>query len=147
MLHFTARDIQPPNTVKPCVNCSNTQNLDCVFHRKHFECRILFVWDIDTGEWNVQDYGDLHEVPTIHGYDRNSSELHRMVKKFAADLIDGLGEQPELFQNVRVLDCCNEKSKDVLKDLENSIEFYRSSDLRHLFENNYTYSSDVSDID
>lgn len=146
MLHFTARDIQPPNTVKPCVNCTSTQNLDCVFHRKHYECRILFTWDIDTGEWNVQDYGELLEVPPIHGYGRNSSELHRTVKKLATELIGSLGEQPDLFNNVRVLDCCNEKSKEVLKDLDNSIEFYRSSNSRP-YDNNYTYSSDVSDIE
>lgn len=93
------------------------------------------------------DYGDLLEVPPILGYGRNSSELHRTVKRVASELMAGMGDHANLFSNVRVLDCCNEKSKEVLKDSENSIEFYRSTDLRHTFENNYTYSSDVSDIE
>lgn len=145
MIHFTARDIEPPNSLKPCLNCSNSQNLDCVFHRKHYECRILFTWDIDTGDWNVQDYGELTELPPTFRYGRNASDLHRTVKKLATELSSGLG--PDILSNIRVLDSCNEKSKEVLKDVENSIQFYRSSNMRRSFDNRYTYSSDVSDIE
>lgn len=135
------------NNLKHCVNCSSNLNLDCIFHRKHYESRILFTWDIDTGEWNVLDYGELVEIPPVLAFSRNSSELHRAVKKLANELTSVMITDLYSNDHLRVLDSSIDKSKDVLVDSENSIEFYRSRNYRQSFEHNYTYSSDMSDND
>lgn len=140
MVHFNASDLQPYSSTKSCVNCSSNLNLDCVFHRKHYECQILFTWDIESGEWNVLDYGTLLEVSPVLASGKNSSYIHRIVAKLAADMTSGLNAYSDIFNNLRVLDTCVGKSKKVLKDIDNSIEFYRTP-------GQFRYLSDVSDLD
>lgn len=121
MVHFTAIDTLPTGT-KECLNCVN--NLDCVFHRKQYQCRTLFTWNLESGDWTVLDYGDLLEVAQKSNV-KNSGELNQVLQKIAADLFNNLNDL-ESFNNLRVLDCCNDKSKEFLRDYQNSIEFYRS---------------------
>lgn len=125
IVHFTARDLISNNT-KECINCSSNQNLDCVFHRKHFESRTLFTWNMENGDWEVLDYGELIEVSPTMAYKRNSSELNSVVKKLAADLSADVSKR-DICSNLRVLDSCTNKSKEILRDEHNSIEFYRNS--------------------
>lgn len=119
MVHFTAIDTLPTGT-KECLNCVN--NLDCVFHRKQYQCRTLFTWNLETGDWTVLDYGDLLEVAQKS---KSTGELNKILQKLAADFFNNLNDL-ESFNNLRVLDCCNDKSKEFLRDYQNSIEFYRS---------------------
>ncbi|XP_037027294.1 uncharacterized protein LOC119068035 isoform X2 [Bradysia coprophila] len=125
IVHFTARDLISTNT-KECINCTSNQNLDCVFHRKHFESRTLFTWSMENGDWQVLDYGELIEVSPTMAYKRNSSELNSVVKKLAADLSADVSKR-DICYNLRVLDSCTNKSKEILRDQHNSIEFYRNS--------------------
>lgn len=62
LVNFTARDATQPGA-EPCLNCANGDRLDCAFHRRHFEARSLFTWDVCTGDWCVVDYGTLTELP------------------------------------------------------------------------------------
>lgn len=141
MAHFTASDLQTDSSFNSCVNCTSNLNLDCVFHRKHYECQILFTWDIEAGEWNVIDYGNLLEVSPSLANGKSPSYIHRIVGKLATDLTNGLTAHTEIFNNLHVLDSCVDKSKKVLKNVDNSIEFYRTSQHKR-----YQYS-DGSDID
>lgn len=66
-VHFTATDKLPLLKSDSgdagnydCINCSS--NVDCVFHRKHYQCCSLFTWDVATGDWAVLDYGELVEM-------------------------------------------------------------------------------------
>lgn len=136
MVHFTASDLHPDSSINNCANCSSKLNLDCVFHRKHYECQILFTWDIDTGEWDVIDYGNLLEVSPVLVTGKSTPYIHRIVGKLAADMISGLNGCSDIFNNLHVLDSCIDRSKKVLRDIENSIEFYRTSVKNH-------YSSDM----
>lgn len=166
MVNFTASDLQPDPSINNCINCSSNLNLDCVFHRKHYECQILFTWSSETGEWNVLgktnhsqfnsiqililiyptvlrvDYGNLLEVPPAMAMasEKHQPYIHRIVSKLASDLISGLTAYNEIFNNLHVLDSCVDKSKKVLRDVDNSIEFYRTS-------GQIRYSSDYSDIE
>ncbi|XP_031633337.1 uncharacterized protein LOC116347070 isoform X2 [Contarinia nasturtii] len=140
MVNFTASDMQLDPSVNNCLNCSSNLNLDCVFHRKHYECQILFTWDIETGEWNVLDYGHLMEVPPILTSEKHTPYIHRIVSKLAADMISGLSAYTDIFNQLHVLDSCVEKSKKILRDVDNSIEFYRTTA-------QIRYSSDLSDIE
>lgn len=140
MVNFTASDLQPDPSIINCINCSSNSNLDCVFHRKHYECQILFTWDIETGEWNVLDYGNLSEVSPALASEKHTPYIHRIVSKLASDMISGLTSYNEIFNNLHVLDSCVEKSKKVLRDVDNSIEFHRAAGQKR-------YSSDLSDTD
>lgn len=140
MVNFTASDVQPVPSNNNCINCSSNLNLDCVFHRKHYECQILFTWDTESGEWHVLDYGNLLEVSPSLSSEKHTPYIHRIVSKLAADMISGLTTHAEIFTNLHVLDSCVEKSKKVLRDVDNSIEFYRTS-------GQIRYSYDSSDMD
>lgn len=140
MVNFTASDIQPESTINNCINCTNNLNLDCVFHRKHYECQILFTWDIETGEWNVLDYGQLIEVSTSLTSDGRTPYIHRIISKMAFEMISNLSSYTDLFNNLHVLDSCVEKSKKILRDADNSIEFYRTTCQMR-------YTSDSSDFE
>lgn len=141
MAHFTANDIQIDSSYNNCVNCTSNQNLDCVFHRKHYECQILFTWDVDAGEWNVIDYGNLLEVSSTLANDKIPSYIHRIAGKIATDITIGLQAYSEIFNNLYTLDSCIDKSKKILKNADNSIEFYRMSQHRRFQE------SDISDFE
>lgn len=131
MAHFTARD-QLPTTCNNCLNCS--RNLDCVFHRKQFECRILFTWNMELGDWDVLDYGELHEFNRIgQPYESNSTKsssksfgggLSKTAKSLAQELAASLDKLQDFSSNLRVWDSNVSKSKVCLTDLDNVIEFY-----------------------
>ena len=134
-----------------CINCSS--NLDCVFHRKHYQCCSLFTWDVATGEWTVLDYGELVEMGQKwrnQSTKKQTTILRARARKMANHLrvmTDGVGDGDHL----KVLDSCNVKSKDALTDLKNCIEFYRGpvagsayNDLSEFYENN---SSDDGEED
>ncbi|XP_055903449.1 uncharacterized protein LOC129939453 [Eupeodes corollae] len=130
MAHFTARD-QLPTTCNNCLNCS--RNIDCVFHRKQFECRILFTWNMELGDWDVLDYGELHEFNRIgQPYDSGSTKssksfgggLSQTAKSLAQDLAASLDKLQDFSSNLRVWDSNVSKSKACLTDLDNVIEFF-----------------------
>ncbi|XP_055848551.1 uncharacterized protein LOC129913751 [Episyrphus balteatus] len=131
MAHFTARD-QLPTTCNNCLNCS--RNIDCVFHRKQFECRILFTWNMELGDWDVLDYGELHEFnrtgqPYDSGSTKSSSKsfgggLSQTAKSLAQDLAASLDKLQDFSSNLRVWDSNVSKSKSCLTDLDNVIEFF-----------------------
>lgn len=83
----------------------------------------------------------MTEVSASLANGKSTSYIHRIVSKLAADMISGLTAYSEIFNNLHVLDSCVDKSKKVLKDFENSIAFYRTSQ-----QNRYSFS-DASDID
>lgn len=141
MAHFTANEIQPDSSYNNCVNCTSTQNLDCAFHRKHYECQILFTWDVEAGEWNVIDYGSLLEVAPSLANGKPPSYIHRVAGRIAADMTTGLTAYSGAFNSLHVLDSCLDKSKKILTDADNSVEFYRTSQHRNFHE------SDASDFD
>lgn len=121
-----------------CINCSS--NLDCVFHRKHYQCCSLFTWDMATGEWSVLDYGDLVEMNKKWRNQNTKKQTtilkartNRVAMQLRASLagrrvsagdegIDGVDG------HLRVLDSCYAKSKEALTDLRNCVEFYRGSE-------------------
>lgn len=130
MAHFTARD-QLPTTCNNCLNCS--RNIDCVFHRKQFECRILFTWNMELGDWDVLDYGELHEFNRIgQPYEGGSTKscksfgggLSKRAKSLAQELAANLDKLQDFSSNLRVWDSNVSKSKACLTDLDNVIEFY-----------------------
>lgn len=141
MAHFTANDIQPDSSYNNCVNCTSNLNLECVFHRKHYECQILFTWDVEVGEWNVIDYGNLFEVSPSLANGKIPSYIHRIANKLATDMAASLTAHHEVFSSIHVLDSCLDKSKKVLKDVDNSIEFFRTSQHRR------SHDYDNSDIE
>lgn len=136
-----------------CINCSS--NLDCVFHRKHYQCCSLFTWDVATGDWTVLDYGELVEMGPrwrSQSTKKQTTILRARARKMANQLRGGCGDEQEgegkkrkenkkgerglgregvkeelVEDHLRVLDSCNAKSKDALTDLRNCIEFYRGS--------------------
>lgn len=81
---------------------------------------------MESGDWEVLDYGELIEVSPTMAYKRNSSELNSVVKKLAAELAADVSKR-DICNNLRVLDSCQMKSKEILRDEHNSIEFYRNS--------------------
>lgn len=136
-----------------CINCS--ANLDCVFHRKHYQCSSLFTWDLATGEWSVLDYGELVEMGKkwrSQNTKKQTTILRARTRKMAMRLrgeVDG-GEEGKKEMSgdgigddhLRVLDSSH-KSKEALTDLRNCVEFYRgtvatasSNDLSELEMNN-----------
>lgn len=130
MVHFTARD-QMPTDSKQCYNCKS--NLDCVIHRKLYQCQVLFTWNTETGEWNVLDYGNLSEVLNK----KSSGELNSIARQSAAEFKSTLNYNTNLSNYLRILDCCNEKPKLYLRDQRNSIEFYRNTKKVNLSLDNF----------
>ena len=164
MIHFTAREHLLLNE-KSCMNCAN--NLDCVLHRKHYQCSTLFTWDTDTGIWNVLDYGLLVEVESgnapfssnvkvkrnpIKMLLKNNNlvnagrQLHDKIKNVANYLTTSYDFNYKFLNNLRVLDSCHEKSKNILHDLHNSIEFYRSHNNDMDMDSSTSNQDDSSDL-
>lgn len=139
MAHFTARD-QLMNSTK-CLNCS--RNIDCVFHRRQFECRILFTWNMEFGDWDVLDYGNLYEVPSSINHKKTITAtttvtaatsttktttpigLNKIAKTLASELSENINKMHNFKYNLRVLNSDIDKSKDSITDLDNCIRFYR----------------------
>lgn len=143
VLQFTASDA---SKVKQCHNCSTT--IDCRTHRKIYQCRSLFTWNITSGEWTVLDYGSLAPGPLLElkklasNYNRLLGKLRKFTRKlfasspppplpssssFSSQPLDELDSNRtyEYLQHLRVLDSNNEKTKQRLVDLEHMIEFFR----------------------
>lgn len=80
------------------------------------------------------------EVPPTLTSEKHTPYINGIVSKLAADMISGLSAYSEMFNKLHVLDSCMEKSKKVLRDVDNSIEFYRTP-------RQIRYSSDLSDIE
>lgn len=89
MVNFTARDATQPGAA-PCLNCANGDRLDCAFHRRHFESRSLFAWNVRNTEWNIIDYGDLAELTSdIHQRARGQPDVMVASPTTAVESVDG----------------------------------------------------------
>ncbi|XP_013103572.1 uncharacterized protein LOC106084434 [Stomoxys calcitrans] len=122
MAHFSARE-----EVASCLNCS--RKLSCAFHRRQYECRVLFCWNMCTGEWDVLDFGELHDHKLQNmfirkGVKRNPVSLAQRAKKLAREMAQTLNKLPDYTSNLRVLDSNINKSKKTIIDIDNMIEFY-----------------------
>ncbi|XP_073818783.1 uncharacterized protein isoform X2 [Musca autumnalis] len=122
MAHFSARE-----EVTSCLNCS--RKLNCAFHRRQYECRVLFTWNVSTGEWEVLDFGELHDhklqnIFLRKGVKRNPMSLAQRAKKLAREMAQTLNKLPDYTSNLRVLDSNIKKSKKTITDIDNMIEFY-----------------------
>ncbi|XP_055607537.1 uncharacterized protein LOC129755166 [Uranotaenia lowii] len=148
VLQFTASDA---NIVKQCHNCSNT--IDCRTHRKIYQCRSLFTWNMTTGNWTVLDYGNLAGGPYLElkklasNYNRLLVKLRKFTRKlFVSSDVNPLFADSdrtyEYLAHLRVLDSNNEKTKQHLVDLLHMIEFYRKP-----LHNNSDDSDDDDDDD
>ncbi|XP_039445838.1 uncharacterized protein LOC120425387 [Culex pipiens pallens] len=128
VLQFTASDT---NKASKCHNCLTT--IDCPTHRKIYQCRSLFTWNMATGVWTVLDYGHLGNGPYLElkklasNYNRLLGELRYFTRKlFGKDsTAQDMARTYEYLGHLRVLDCNNEKTKQRLVDLVHMIEFYR----------------------
>lgn len=134
VLQFTASDA---SKVKQCHNCSTT--IDCRTHRKIYQCRSLFTWNITSGEWIVLDYGTLASGPMLEikklasNYNRLLGKLRKFTRKLFASSSSASPplDEPdsnrtyEYLNHLRVLDSNNEKTKHRLVDLVHMIEFFR----------------------
>lgn len=122
MAHFSARE-----EVTSCLNCS--RKLNCAFHRRQYECRVLFTWNMFTGEWDVLDFGELHDhklqnIFIRKGVKRNPVSLAQRAKKLAREMAQTLSKLPDYTSNLRVLNSNIKKSKKTITDIDNMIEFY-----------------------
>lgn len=137
VVNFNACDL-------PLKLCKN--NTDCAPHRKQYESRTLFTWNVATGDWQILDYGTLSDAAK-----RKTGELNGIVKKLAVDMMQQQQQQQrDMYgDNLWILDSCNEKSKEVLRDCEKAIEFYRgrrdprtSDDVTSIYSGEYSMDSD-----
>lgn len=97
------------------------------------------------------NYGDLVEVSPATIY-KHSNDLNTAVKQLASELLttsanDSRTENDshsnrDIFSNLRILDSCTDKSKEVLTDYENSIEFIRSAKNHTQYFNVFSSASD-----
>ncbi|XP_068155571.1 uncharacterized protein [Drosophila tropicalis] len=120
MAQFSARDQ---------VNCSHCAGrLDCVFHSRQYECRILFNWNMETGQWQVLDYGELKEMLELFSplkrLGKSRLTLGQMTQKMALDLVGSLNRLPDYASNLRILNADMKKSKTFISDLDNMVEFH-----------------------
>lgn len=170
IVRFAAFELKSQqNTInnKLCANSSCNQSIDCAFHRKNYECSALFTWNIDTGDWNVLDYGDLIEVSPATVY-KHSNDLNNAVKQLTNDFwhpsfgnnrydttetnndsnvcsnnSSSNNSNCDIFSNLRILDSCTDKSKEALTDYDNSIQFVRSA--KNVTQYFNIFSSSASD--
>lgn len=131
MAHFSCRD-----ETTFCLNCS--RKLACAFHRTQFECRVLFTWNMVTGDWNVVDFGELYDAePPIHkqvvlGSGNGNRAQQRLLlptlaeraKRLAKELHCSLENLPDYTSNLRILDSCLKRSKRFITDMDNLLEFH-----------------------
>lgn len=100
---------------------------------------------MESGDWNILDYGDMAEV-SPNTAKRVPGELNVIVKRIAEELSTTGGYlSRNYFDHLRILDSCTDKSKDVLRDYQNSIEFYRSNNSGSSVNDNF--SDNLSDFD
>lgn len=118
MAHFSARE-----EVSSCLNCS--RKLSC-FHRRQYECRVLFTWNMMSGEWDVLDFGELQDYKHYSfcpKKDHANTSLQHRAKKLAREMAQTLNKLPDYTSNLRVLDSNVKKSKKSITDIDNMIEF------------------------
>lgn len=148
VLQFTASDT---NKASKCHNCLTT--IDCPTHRKIYQCRSLFTWNMSTGVWTVLDYGHLGYGPYLElkklasNYNRLLGELRYFTRKLFGKDSDAqdMARTYEYLGHLRVLDCNNEKTKQRLVDLVHMIEFYRKQ--RHVTGSDDSEEEDEEDDD
>ncbi|XP_059610811.1 uncharacterized protein LOC132257797 [Phlebotomus argentipes] len=122
LVHFTATE---KNRTASCLTCAAA--VDCLHHRRQFHASTLFTWDTETGEWNVEDYGDLKEVDKPSAGVKASPALSLQAFELGRELRQRRRDIEVGSEHLRVLDSCNEKSKESLSDTRNCVEFYRTS--------------------
>ncbi|XP_037943322.1 uncharacterized protein LOC119676160 [Teleopsis dalmanni] len=124
MAQFAATD-QLPCSSTNCFNCS--RKLDCIYHRHKYECRILFSWNMETGVWDILDYGELIEYKTVSKVQQTkkvTDDLACRAKKIANELSTNLKNIQDYTCNLRVLESDLRKPKSYITDLDNMLEFY-----------------------
>ncbi|XP_065372425.1 uncharacterized protein LOC135964204 [Calliphora vicina] len=120
MAHFSARE-----EVSSCLNCS--RKLSCAFHRREYECRVLFTWNMLTGEWDILDFGELqdynHYKYSPKGNFSPNVTLQQRAKKLAREMAQTLHKLPDYTSNLRILESNVKKSMKSVTDIDNMIEF------------------------
>lgn len=110
--HFTAHDILPP---KPG---EKMHPID------RFECRILFTWNMETGVWDVIDYGELKEMSALSVLRSSTGGLAKLAKNLSIELTNSLNKLQDYSDNLKVLDSTMDKSKPYITDLDHMVEFH-----------------------
>ncbi|XP_060647869.1 LOW QUALITY PROTEIN: uncharacterized protein LOC132785685 [Drosophila nasuta] len=125
MAQFSARD-QMPTTPTNCLYC--TGRMGCVFHNRQYECRILFTWNMDSGQWQVLDYGELKEMHELFSplkrLGKSRLTLAQLARQTAQEMTASLNGLPDYYSNLRVLNSDMKKSKSSICDLDNMVEFH-----------------------
>ncbi|KAH8241949.1 hypothetical protein KR038_003162, partial [Drosophila bunnanda] len=120
---FSARDHPLAN----CLHC--TGRMDCVFHNRQYECRILFTWNTESGQWQVLDYGELMETheqfSPLKRLGKARLTFAQLARKMGQEMADSLRlNLPDYASNLRVLNSDIRKSKAYISDLDNMVEFH-----------------------
>lgn len=125
MAQFSARD-QMPTTSTNCVYC--TGRMGCVLHNRQYECRILFTWNMETGQWQVLDYGELKEMHELFSplkrLGKSRLTFAQLAQQTAREMALSLSSLPDYTSNLRVLNADMKKSKSSICDLDNMVEFH-----------------------
>ncbi|XP_030375999.1 uncharacterized protein LOC115625176 [Scaptodrosophila lebanonensis] len=127
MAQFSARD-QLPTAPTKCLHC--TGRMDCAFHNRQYESRILFNWNMESGVWQVLDYGDMKEILAMEPFGPlrrlGTSRLTfaEVAKKTAQELSASLNKLPDYACHLRVLNSDIKKSKSFICDMDNMVEFH-----------------------
>lgn len=83
---------------------------------------------MSTGEWDVLDFGELHDhklqnIFIRKGVKRNPVSLAQRAKKLAREMAQTLSK-PDYTSNLRLLDSNINKTKKTITDIDNMIELY-----------------------
>ncbi|TDG42418.1 hypothetical protein AWZ03_011166 [Drosophila navojoa] len=125
MAQFSARD-QMPTAPTNCMYC--TGRMGCVFHNRQYECRILFTWNMESGQWQVLDYGELREMHELFSPLRRLGKSRltfaQLARQMAQEMAASLSRLPDYTSNLRILSADIKKSKTSICDLDNMVEFH-----------------------
>ncbi|EDV93113.1 uncharacterized protein LOC6564021 [Drosophila grimshawi] len=125
MAQFSARD-QMPTSPTNCMYC--TGRMGCNFHKGQYECRILFTWNMESGQWQVLDYGELKEIHELFSplkrLGKSRLTFAQVAKQMAREMSASLNRLPDYTCNLRVLTADIKKSKTSICDLDNMVEFF-----------------------
>ncbi|XP_023174258.2 uncharacterized protein LOC111601751 [Drosophila hydei] len=125
MAQFSARD-QMPTTPTNCMYC--TGRMGCVFHNRQYECRILFTWNMESGQWQVLDYGELKEMHELFSplkrLGKSRLTFAQVARQMAQEMAASLNRLPDYTSNLRILNADIKKSKSSICDLDNMVEFH-----------------------
>lgn len=110
--HFTAHDILPPKPGEKMLPIDR------------FECRILFTWNMETGIWEVIDYGELKEMSALSILKSSTGGLAKLAKNLSIELTSSLNRVQNCSDNLKVLDSTLDKSKPYITDLDHMVEFH-----------------------